>query len=144
MLRRDKNLVLHVVIWSLGNESGYGENFEQAAAWVKQRDPSRLVHYENAIFQHSAHQNDTSNLDFHSEMYTSTEELDAILPMPKIKSPIFSVNICMRWGNSCGDTEDYFQAMERHAGACGGFVWEWCNHSPYLPKIKQDGLWRGF
>ena len=65
------------MIWSLGNESGYGENFEQAAAWVKQRDPSRLVHYENAIFQHSAHQNDTSNLDFHSEMYTSTEELDA-------------------------------------------------------------------
>ena len=44
---------------------------------MKQRDPSRLVHYENAIFQHSAHQNDTSNLDFHSEMYTSTEELDA-------------------------------------------------------------------
>ena len=64
--------------------------FEQAAAWVKQRDPSRLVHYENAIFQHSAHQNDTSNLDFHSEMYTSTEELDAyFVRCPKIKSRIF-------------------------------------------------------
>ncbi len=96
-VERDKNRP-SVVIWSLGNESGYGENFEQAAAWVKQRDPSRLVHYENAIFQHSAHQNDTSNLDFHSEMYTSTEELDAYLPMPKIKNRIFSVNICMRWG----------------------------------------------
>ena len=44
-IERDKNRP-SVVIWSLGNESGYGENFEQAAAWVKQRDPSRLVHYE--------------------------------------------------------------------------------------------------
>ena len=42
-------------------------------------------------------------------------------------------------GNSCGDTEDYFQAMERHAGACGGFVWEWCNHSPYLPNSNRMG-----
>ena len=96
-VERDKNRP-SIVIWSLGNESGYCENFEQAAAWVKLRDPSRLVHYENAIFQHSAHQNDTSNLDFHSEMYTNTEELDAYLPILKIKSRIFSVNICMRWG----------------------------------------------
>ena len=42
-------------------------------------------------------------------------------------------------GNSCGDTEDYFQAMERHAGACGGFVWEWCNHSPYLLNSSKMG-----
>jgi len=42
-------------------------------------------------------------------------------------------------GNSCGDTEDYFQAMERHAGACGGFVWEWCNYSPYLPNSSKMG-----
>ena len=139
-IERDKNRP-SVVIWSLGNESGYGENFEQAAAWVKQRDPSRLVHYENAIFQHSAHQNDTSNLDFHSEMYTSTEELMLILPMPKSKAVSF-VNICMRWGILCGDTEDYFQAMERHAGACGGFVWEWCNHSPFakLSKMAMGGI----
>ena len=109
-----------------GNESGYGENFEQAAAWVKQRDPSRLVHYENAIFQHSAHQNDTSNLDFHSEMYTSTEELDAYFADAKNQKPYLFCEYLHAMGNSCGDTEDYFQAMERHAGACGGFVWEWC------------------
>jgi len=78
----------------LGNESGYGENFEQAAAWVKQRDPSRLVHYENAIFQHSAHQNDTYNLDFHSEMYTSTEELDAYFADTQNKKPyLFLISV---------------------------------------------------
>lgn len=137
-VERDKNRP-SVVIWSLGNESGYGENFEQAAAWVKQRDPSRLVHYENAIFQHSAHQNDTSNLDFHSEMYTSTEELDAYFTDGKNQKPYIFCEYLHAMGNSCGDTEDYFQAMERHAGACGGFVWEWCNHSPYLPNSKRMG-----
>lgn len=137
-VERDKNRP-SVVIWSLGNESGYGENFEQAAAWVKQRDPSRLVHYENAIFQHSAHQNDTSNLDFHSEMYTSTEELDAYFADTQNQKPYLFCEYLHAMGNSCGDTEDYFQAMERHAGACGGFVWEWCNHSPYLPNSSKMG-----
>ena len=137
-VERDKNRP-SVVIWSLGNESGYGENFEQAAAWVKQRDPSRLVHYENAIFQHSAHQNDTSNLDFHSEMYTSTEELDAYFADTQNQKPYLFCEYLHAMGNSCGDTEDYFQAMERHAGACGGFVWEWCNHSPYLPNSNRMG-----
>lgn len=137
-VERDKNRP-SVVIWSLGNESGYGENFEQAAAWVKQRDPSRLVHYENAIFQHSAHQNDTSNLDFHSEMYTSTEELDAYFVDAQNQKPYLFCEYLHAMGNSCGDAEDYFQAMEKHAGACGGFVWEWCNHSPYLPNSNRMG-----
>ena len=137
-VERDKNRP-SVVIWSLGNESGYGENFEQAAAWVKQRDPSRLVHYENAIFQHSAHQNDTSNLDFHSEMYTSTEELNAYFADAQNQKPYLFCEYLHAMGNSCGDTEDYFQAMEQHAGACGGFVWEWCNHSPYLPNSSKMG-----
>ena len=46
-------------------------------------------------------------------------------------------------GNSCGDTEDYFQVMERHAGACGGFVWSGAI-IPLFAKLKQDGLWRDF
>ena len=137
-VERDKNRP-SIVIWSLGNESGYCENFEQAAAWVKLRDPSRLVHYENAIFQHSAHQNDTSNLDFHSEMYTNTEELDAYFADTQNQKPYLFCEYLHAMGNSCGDTEDYFQAMERHVGACGGFVWEWCNHSPYLPNSNRMG-----
>ncbi|PJG85283.1 glycoside hydrolase family 2 TIM barrel-domain containing protein [Conservatibacter flavescens] len=135
-VQRDKNRT-SVVIWSLGNESGYGENFEAAAAWVKQFDPSRLVHYENAIFQHSAHQNDCSNLDFHSEMYTSTEEMEAYFADSKNRKPYLFCEYLHAMGNSCGDAEDYWQAMQRHAGACGGFVWEWCDHSPYLPNGRM-------
>lgn len=137
-IERDKNRS-SVVIWSLGNESGYGENFEQAASWVKSRDPSRLVHYENAIFQHSAHKNNWTNLDFHSEMYTSTEELDNYFADGNNTKPYLFCEYLHAMGNSCGDAEDYFQAMERHAGAAGGFVWEWCNHSPYLPHSDRMG-----
>ena len=132
-VQRDKNRP-SVIIWSLGNESGYGENFEAAAAWVKQFDPSRLVHYENAIFQHSAHQNDCSNLDLHSEMYTSTEDMDRYFSESTNRKPYLFCEYLHAMGNSCGDAEDYWQAIQRHAGACGGFVWEWSDHSPYLPS----------
>lgn len=132
-VQRDKNRP-SVLIWSLGNEAGFGENFEAAAQWVKSFDPSRLVHYENAVYQHSAHQNDTSNLDFHSEMYASTEMMEVYFADPQNCKPYLLCEYTHAMGNSCGDAEDYWQAFQRYEGACGGFVWEWCNHSPYLPN----------
>ncbi|WP_032092967.1 glycoside hydrolase family 2 TIM barrel-domain containing protein [Necropsobacter rosorum] len=137
-VQRDKNRP-SVVIWSLGNESGYGENFEAAAQWIKTFDPSRLVHYENAVFQHSAHRNDCSNLDLHSEMYTSTEAMAAYFADRRNRKPYLLCEYLHAMGNSCGDAEDYFQAMQQYPGACGGFVWEWCNHSPYLPASERMG-----
>ncbi|MDH2998819.1 beta-galactosidase [Pasteurellaceae bacterium LFhippo2] len=131
-IERDKNRS-SVLIWSLGNEAGFGENFEEAARWIKQRDPSRLVHYENAIYQHTEHKNDISNLDFHSEMYASTEDLDRYFADPTNRKPFLLCEYSHAMGNSNGDMEDYFQTFEKYAGACGGFVWEWCDHSPYLP-----------
>ncbi len=130
-IERDKNRT-SVVIWSLGNESGFGENFEAAAAWIKSRDTSRLVHYENSIYQHSQHTNDLTNIDLYSEMYAATEDLDRYFADSSNKKPYLLCEYSHAMGNSCGDAEDYWQVFQRHAGACGGFVWEWCNHSPYL------------
>ncbi|OOH89661.1 beta-galactosidase [Pasteurellaceae bacterium 15-036681] len=131
-IERDKNRT-SVLIWSLGNESGFGENFEQSAKWIKQRDPSRLVHYESSIYQHSQHKNDLSNLDFYSEMYGSTEDIDRYFTNPNNRKPFLLCEYSHAMGNSNGDMEDYFQTFEKYAGACGGFIWEWCDHSPYLP-----------
>ncbi|MDU8924244.1 glycoside hydrolase family 2 TIM barrel-domain containing protein [Pasteurellaceae bacterium LIM206] len=133
-VQRDKNRT-SVVVWSLGNESGFGENFEAAAQWVKSVDSSRLVHYENAIYQHSRHRNDLSNIDLHSEMYAGTESIDAYFADGSNRKPYLLCEYTHAMGNSCGDAEDYWQTFERYAGACGGFVWEWCNHSPY----RADG-----
>lgn len=131
-VERDKNRT-SIIIWSLGNESGYGENFEAAAQWIKQRDPSRLLHYESAICQHSQHQNDLSLPDFHSEMYPDTETLDRYFSQPQEK-PFVLCEYSHAMGNSNSDLEDYFQTFQQYAGSCGGFVWEWCDHAPYLPN----------
>lgn len=131
-IERDKNRT-SVVIWSLGNESGYGENFEAAAAWIKQRDASRLVHYESSIYQHSQHQNDLSNLDFYSEMYPCTESLDRYCTDPNTSKPYILCEYTHAMGNSNGDAEDYWQTFNKYEKSCGGFVWEWCDHAPYLP-----------
>ncbi|MCK3658978.1 beta-galactosidase [Pasteurellaceae bacterium Pebbles2] len=131
-VERDKNRTA-VLIWSLGNEAGFGENFEAAASWIKQRDKSRLVHYESAIYQHSEHQNDWSNLDFYSEMYGSTEDIDRYCRQAQPR-PFVLCEYSHAMGNSNGDLEDYWQTFQRHPQSCGGFVWEWCDHAPYLPN----------
>ncbi len=132
-IERDKNRP-SVIIWSLGNESGYGENFEASAKWIKQRDPSRLVHYESAIYQHSEHENDVSNIDLYSEMYGSTEAIDAYFSRSKTAQtkPFILCEYSHAMGNSNGDLEDYFQTFYQYDGACGGFVWEWCDHASEL------------
>ena len=122
----------------------YGENFEQAAAWVKQRDPNRLVHYENAIFQHSAHQNDTSNLDFHSEMYTSSEELDAYFADAKNQKPYLFCEYLHAMGEFLRRHRRLFPShgttCRRLWWLCVGVVQSFALYA----KFKQDGLWRGF
>ncbi|MBS9778622.1 MAG: DUF4981 domain-containing protein [Gammaproteobacteria bacterium] len=130
-VERDKNRT-SVIIWSLGNESGYGENFEASAKWIKQRDSSRLVHYESSIYQHSEHQNDLSNIDLYSEMYGSTEAIEAYFSHSKTNAqtkPFLLCEYSHAMGNSNGDLEDYFQTFHKYNGACGGFVWEWCDHA---------------
>ncbi len=133
-VKRDKNRP-SVLIWSLGNESGYGENFEAAAEWAKHYDPSRLVHYESSIYQHSEHQNDVCHLDFYSEMYSDTEVIEHYCRQPQTK-PFLLCEYSHAMGNSNGDLEDYFQVFHRYPQACGGFVWEWCDHN----HPRQDGL----
>ncbi|WP_443091389.1 glycoside hydrolase family 2 TIM barrel-domain containing protein [Basfia succiniciproducens] len=135
-VQRDKNRA-SVVIWSLGNESGFGENFEAAAKWVKGFDPSRLVHYENSIYQHSEHTNDLTHIDLYSEMYASTESMQAHFADPNNRKPYLLCEYSHAMGNSCGDAEDYWQIFNQYPQACGGFVWEWCNHSPYLADGKM-------
>ncbi|MFA9489076.1 MULTISPECIES: glycoside hydrolase family 2 TIM barrel-domain containing protein [unclassified Mannheimia] len=137
-VERDKNRT-SVIIWSLGNESGFGENFEAAARWVKERDASRLTHYEGSIYQHSAYQNDLSNLDLYSEMYPSTERLDEYFADPANRKPFILCEYSHAMGNSNGDMEDYWQTFQQYSGACGGFVWEWCDHAPLLPNSDKYG-----
>lgn len=137
-VKRDKNRP-SIVFWSLGNESGYGENFVRAAKWVKQYDPSRLLQYESSVHPYPCgkEEYDDSDLDVMSRMYASTDEIREYFERPQAK-PFIECEFCHAMGNGPGDLEDYFQQIYRYDGFAGGLIWEWCDHAVYAGNT-QDG-----
>ncbi len=139
--RVQRNVTQHknrpsVVIWSMGNESSYGKAFEDALAWTKAYDPSRLTHYEGASFYQYKEKYDYSNLDLFSQMYPSVpmvqERIDAGMTKPYILC-----EYCHAMGNGPGDLEDYFWVFQNNPVHCGGFVWEWCDHAIYKGEAEN-------
>ena len=127
MVQRDKNRP-SIVMWSMGNESAYGCNFEQALAWTKVFDPSRLTQYESARYRKSGKTYEYGNIDLYSRMYPSLDEIREYLQKDSSK-PFLLVEYCHSMGNGPGDFEDYFQMIQDNDKMCGGFVWEWCDHA---------------
>lgn len=127
MIERDKNRPC-IVIWSMGNESAYGCNFEKALRWTKEFDPDRLTHYESARYRNYDVVYDYSNLDLYSRMYPAPEEIKEYLEKDAGK-PFLLVEYCHAMGNGPGDLEDYFTLIQENDLMCGGFVWEWCDHA---------------
>ena len=127
MVERDKNRFC-IVMWSMGNESAYGCNFEKALEWTKNFDPDRITQYESARYRNYDETYDYSNLDVYSRMYPALSEIQEYLDKDGSK-PFLLVEYCHSMGNGPGDFEDYFQMIQDHDKMCGGFVWEWCDHA---------------
>lgn len=127
MVERDKNRFC-IVMWSMGNESAYGCNFEKALAWTKKFDPDRITQYESARYRNYDITYDYDNLDLYSRMYPSLQEIEDYLKKDGSK-PFLLVEYCHSMGNGPGDFEDYFQMIHKDDRMCGGFVWEWCDHA---------------
>ena len=127
MVERDKNRFC-IVMWSMGNESAYGCNFEKALAWTKKFDPNRITQYESARYRNYDETYDYSNLDVYSRMYPALSEIQEYLDKDGSK-PFLLVEYCHSMGNGPGDFEDYFQMIQDNDKMCGGFVWEWCDHA---------------
>ena len=124
---RDKNHPC-VLIWSLGNEAGFGYAYQNAGRWTKEYDPTRLTHYESSTWDHS-NRFDKSMLDLYSRMYATTEEVDSYFAEEGPKKPFIQCEFVHAMGNGPGDIEDYYQQIMKYDGFCGGFVWEWCDHA---------------
>lgn len=133
---RDKNQGC-VVIWSMGNEAGYGESFVKAGYWVKEYDPSRLLHFESARYMPLEGNPDRSMIDLYSRMYAWPEEIDEYFADDSHKKPFMQCEFIHAMGNGPGDIEQYIQQIYKYDGFCGGFVWEWCDHAVFTGVTNE-------
>ncbi len=135
-VHRDKNHPC-ILIWSLGNESGWGYSIEQAGRWVKEYDSTRLLHYEGSVHITGGYKADISMLDIYSKMYDSVAAIDEYFSNPENIKPYVLCEYCHAMGNGPGDLEDYMEKIYRYDGMVGGFIWEWCDHAIYLGEASD-------
>jgi beta-galactosidase len=140
MVERDKNRP-SVICWSLGNESGAGANLAAMAAWARERDPSRPLHYEG--------DRSCADVDLYSRMYATHAEVDRVgrreeaplddpgLDARRRAMPFVLCEYAHAMGNGPGGLWEYQELFERHPRCQGGFVWEWIDHG--LRARTTDG-----
>ncbi len=119
MVQRDKNHP-SVILWSLGNESGFGQNHEAMAAYIHQSDPTRLVHYEG--------DREAKVADVFSTMYTKVEDMIEKGQRTDLPKPHIMCEYAHAMGNGPGGLTEYWDAFYRYPRLQGGFVWEWLDH----------------
>ena len=129
MVSRNRNRP-SILVWSMGNECGYGRTFEQALRWTKENDPTRLTTYESAFYASPVREFDVSNIDLFGRMYPGFNEVTDYLDNEP-DSPLLLVEYCHSMGNGPGDFKEYLDLTEQYPALCGGFVWEWCDHAVY-------------
>jgi beta-galactosidase len=137
VVERDKNLAC-VVMWSLGNEAGWGRNLAANASWTAARDPSRPIHYEGDA--------ECESVDVYSRMYPVYDELEAIgrHEEPRLASasrdarrrgmPMLMCEYGHAMGNGPGGLSDYEAIIDAYPRLAGGFIWEWVDHA-----LERDG-----
>ncbi len=129
LYERDKNHPC-VVFWSLGNESGAGNNHRAMRKYIKSRNPDAIVHYEGANFDFGKRckkkYKDISDLE--SRMYTAPEDCKRVMKGAK-KKPFFLCEYCHAMGNGPGNFREYWEIIEKHDNFVGGCIWEFTDHS---------------
>ncbi len=153
MVERDKNHP-SVIVWSLGNESGYGPNHDAMAGWMRGADPSRPLHYEGATWgwDEAATGHPRRGVVTTGQSGGGERASDLICPMyppidalvrwaqandPLDRRPMILCEYSHAMGNSNGSLGDYWDAFEAHHGLQGGFIWEWCDHG--IAQRTADG-----
>lgn len=160
MARRDRNHPC-VIFWSLGNESGWGANFAATAAWLREFDPTRLIHYEGA--QGDALRPDPPYVDVISRFYPRTldsylnppkngnalseraenarwERLLDIARNPRDTRPVLSSEYAHAMGNAIGNLREYWEEIYSHPRILGGFIWDWADQALFrMADSTADG-----
>lgn len=132
MVLRDKNHA-SVIIWSLGNESGYGPNHDALAGWIRSFDPTRPIHYEGALRPEwgqgwhtlESLKRGRAASDIVSTMYPPLDLVEAWAKTTEDERPFIMCEFSHAMGNSNGSLSDYWDLIERYKGLQGGFIWDW-------------------
>ncbi|CAK7336520.1 unnamed protein product [Dovyalis caffra] len=129
MVERDKNHAC-IISWSLGNEASYGPNHSAAAGWIREKDNSRLVHYEGGGSR-------TTSTDIVCPMYMRVWDIVKIAKDPTEPRPLILCEYSHAMGNSNGNIHEYWEAIDSTFGLQGGFIWDWVDQG--LLKDSVDG-----
>lgn len=127
MVERDRNHP-SVIMWSLGNEAGYGAVHDAAAQWIRRVDPSRPLHYEGAVFHAGWDNGGLVASDVVCPMYAPIADIVAYGRSSAGKRPLIMCEYSHAMGNSNGSLSEYWEAFESTPGLQGGFIWEWKDH----------------
>lgn len=150
MVMRDKNHP-SIMMWSLGNESGYGAVHDAMAAWIRFYEPSRPIHYQGAIGRAwMAFNNwnfaerlgvsaslDTPASDVINPMYPQIAYLKAWVEKYRGDRPLIMCEYSHAMGNSNGSLADYWDLIESSDGLQGGFIWDWMDQG--IEKTSPEG-----
>lgn len=134
MFQRDKNHP-SVVIWSLGNESFGGDNFLKMYEFLKEKDPTRIIHYEG-VYHYRATE---AASDIESTMYIAPNEVEAYAKQAQNtkRKPYILCEYSHAMGNSCGNLSKYTELFDRYPILQGGFIWDWKDQA--LKTYTEDG-----
>ncbi len=131
MVERDKNHP-SVIIWSYGNEAGDGVNFEAVAKWIKENEPTRPRHYERAGL--------APHTDIYCPMYARIEHMVSYAKSNPYR-PLIQCEYAHAMGNSVGNFQDYWDAIEAHPVLQGGSIWDWVDQGILKYDDKGKLFW---
>ncbi len=134
MVERDKNHP-SVIVWSLGNETGLGENHYAMETMIRERDPSRPIHYEDHLDRRGPERK-PSRFDIISDMYASPEDMKEYHEDYPAR-PVIICEYVHAMGNSVGGLQDYWDVIYAHPRMQGAFVWDWVDQG--LAKYTESG-----
>jgi beta-galactosidase/beta-glucuronidase len=134
LVERDKNHPC-VIIWSLGNESGYGPNIDAMAKTIRKIDNTRPINYYHAM--------SAPVVDMVGMHYPTLQNIEDLVQNEKSGRPILLEEYALSMGNSTGNMQEYQDLIESHPRLIGGFIWEWIDHG--IKRVNSDGTaWHAY